>query len=241
MFMRGGTVHDPELGHVKGDGVQAPASAKVFDVLAEELYTAVISDILDGLGYRDQALDATIRPAYPGAVVAGRAHTVLSTDVYAPPADPYGMEIAAIDALQPDDVVVAATNRSTRTCFWGELLSTAARARGARGAVIDGYTRDVRRIERMGFPVFATGMRPVDSNGRGLVVSFGEPVLCGGVLVHPGDIVFGDMDGIVVIPRAVEETVIARAREKVAGENRARLDLERGDSLRAVYDRYGVL
>ena len=109
------------------------------------------------------------------------------------------MEIRAIDSVQPNQVVVAATNKSSRTCVWGELLSTATRARGGRGAVIDGHTRDVRLIERMGFPVFSTGMRPVDSRGRGMIVSYGEPVACGGVLVHEGDIVFADVD-VVVIP-----------------------------------------
>jgi regulator of RNase E activity RraA len=222
-------------------GASASGEAQLFETLQTELYSAVISDVLDALGYREQAMDATIRPVYPGAIAVGRAHTVLSTDVYSLPADPYNMEIRAIDSLGPNDVLVAATNHSTRTCFWGELLSTAARARGARGAILDGYTRDVRRIAEMGFPVFATGMRPVDSRGRGLVVSFGDPVLCGGVIVNPGEIVFADADGIVVIPRAVEDEAIAKAREKVAGENRAREDLERGDFLRDVYDRYGVL
>lgn len=215
--------------------------SEVFAVMKRELYAAVLSDVLDSLGYRDQAMDATLRPIYRDAVVIGRAHTALSADVYARPDDPYGLEIAAIDTLKPGDVLVAATNHSTRTCFWGELLSTAARMRGARGAVIDGYVRDVRRIEQMAFPIFATGMRPVDSAGRGVVVAYDVPVLCGGVLVHPGDIVFGDTDGLVVIPQAVEVEAIARAREKVAGENRVREDLERGDLLRDVYDRYGIL
>lgn len=214
---------------------------ELFDVIQRELYVSVVSDILDSLGYREQAMDATIRPIYPEAIVVGRAHTVLSTDVYELPADPYSAEIAAIDSLQPNDVLVAATNHSTRTCFWGELLSTTARARGARGAIIDGHVRDVRRIERMRFPVFATGFRPIDSAGRGLVVAHGTPVLCGGVLVHPGDIVFGDSDGLVVIPQAVEQAVVERAKEKATGENRAREDLERGDLLRDVYDRYGIL
>lgn len=214
---------------------------ELFDYLQQELYVSVFSDVLDSLGHREQAMDATIRPIYRDAVVVGRAHTVLSTDVYEMPSDPYSAEIAAIDSLRPNDVLVASTNCSTRTCFWGELLSTTARARGARGVVIDGYVRDVRRIEEMRFPTFSTGMRPVDAAGRSLVVAHGMPVLCGGVVVHPGDIIFGDADGLVVIPRAVEQEAIARAREKVAGEDRARLDLERGDLLRDVYDRYGVL
>ena len=214
---------------------------RLFEELRRDLYSAVLSDVLDRLGYRDQAMDATIRPVYPGAVVVGRAHTVLSTDVYSMPKDPYSTEIAAVDSLKPNDVLIAATNHSTRTCFWGELLSTASRARGARGAIVDGHVRDVRRIEQMDFPVFATGMRPIDSLGRGLVVSYGEPVICGGVLVNPGDLVFGDVDGIVVIPSAIAEEAIARAREKASSENQARHDLERGDLLRTVYDRYGVL
>jgi regulator of RNase E activity RraA len=214
---------------------------ELFDFMARELYVSVVSDVLDHLGYREQAMDATIRPMYREAVVVGRAHTVLSTDVYQLPEDPYSAEIAAIDSLRSGDVLVAATNRSTRTCFWGELLSTTARARGCRGAVIEGHVRDVLKIEQMRFPIFATGIRPVDSAGRGLVVAHGVPVECGGVLVRPGDIVFGDYDGLVVIPREAEEEAIRRAQEKVVGENKAREDLARGDLLRDVYDRYGVL
>lgn len=217
------------------------ADRELFDFMQHELYVSVVSDVLDSLGYRAQAMDATIRPIYKDAVVVGRAHTVLSTDVYEMPSDAYSAEIAAIDSLRPNDVLVAATNHSTRTCFWGELLSTTSRARGARGAIIDGHVRDARRIEEMNFPVFATGLRPIDSAGRGLVVAHGTPILCGGVLVSPGDIVFGDLDGLVVIPQAVEQEAIERAKAKVAGEDRARADLERGDLLRDVYDRYGIL
>lgn len=214
---------------------------ELFDLFERELYVSVVSDILDSLGYRQQAMDASLRPIYPGAVVVGRAHTVLSHDVYAAPANPYDAEIAAIDSLRSGDVLVASTGGSTRTCFWGDLLSTASRARGARGAVIDGHVRDVRRIEQMGFPVFATGIRPVDSYGRGTVVGHGMPVDCGGVIVNPGDIIFGDVDGIVAIPRGIADEVVARSREKVSGENNTRADLERGEYLRDVFARYGVL
>lgn len=214
---------------------------ELYDLFERELYVSVVSDILDSLGYRQQAMDATLRPIYPGAIVIGRAHTVLSHDVYEAPARPYDAEIAAIDSLQPGDVLIASTGRSTRTCFWGDLLSTASRARGARGAIIDGHVRDVRRIEQMGFPVFATGIRPVDSNGRGAVIGHGMPVNCGGVIVNPGDIIFGDVDGVVAIPRQIADEVVARARAKVSGENNTRADLERGDYLRDVFARYGVL
>ncbi len=220
----------------------AEVEAALFDRLAEELYTAVISDVLDSLGYREGAMTADIRPVYTGARLIGRAHTVLSSDTYHLPAsDPYGLEIAAIDSTPPNAVVVGATNKSIRTCMWGELLSTATRARGGRGAVLDGHTRDVAMIERMEFPVFSTGMRPVDSMGRGTIVSYGDPVICGGVLVHEGDIVFADVDGVVVIPRAVEEEAIRLAREKVAGENAMRDWLAEGKTLREAFDHFGFL
>jgi regulator of RNase E activity RraA len=121
------------------------------------------------------------------------------------------------------------------------LLSTVARIRGGRGAVIEGFTRDVRKIEEMGFPVFTTGMRPVDSAGRGMVVSYGKPIECGGVLVNPGDIVFGDVDGIVVIPQEVEDEVIRLAQKKISSENSMRDQLLTGRTLRDVYDEYGIL
>jgi regulator of RNase E activity RraA len=213
----------------------------IFDALAGELYTAVISDTLDKVGYRDQAMTADIRPVFTGAKIIGRAHTVLSSDVYQIKDDPYALEIAAIDSVPVNGVVVASTNKSTRTCVWGELLSTATRARGGRGAIIDGHVRDVAMIEQMDFPVFGTGMRPVDSNGRGMIVSYAEPVVCGGVLVNEGDIVFADIDGIVVIPQAVEEEVIRLAREKVASESSMREWLAEGRTLREAFDHFGIL
>lgn len=214
---------------------------ELFDLLREEIYSAVLSDVLDSLGYRDQAMTADIRPVWPGAVVVGRAHTILSSDIYHTPDDPYAMEIEAIDSVPVNGVVVAGTNRSTRTCLWGELLSTATQARGGRGAILDGHTRDVRKIETMGFPVFSTGMRPVDSKGRGAIVAVNEPVMCGGVMVYPGDLVFADIDGVVVVPQAVEDEAIRLAREKVSGENEMRDWLASGKTLREAFDHFGML
>ena len=214
---------------------------KLFDMMKEKLYSAVLSDALDQVGLRDQAMRADIRPVFPEAVAVGRALAALSVDIYEVLENPYEKEIASVDLLKPGNVLVAATGRSTRTCFWGELLSTAARARGANGAVVDGYTRDVRQIVQMQFPVFAAGMNPVDSAGRGVVMDYNCPVSCGDVVVNPGDIVFGDIDGIVVIPKAAEKEVIQRAVDKVAGENRTREELQKGAYLRDVYEKYGVL
>ena len=156
-----------------------------------------------------------IRPLFPSAVFAGWARTVTCMDVYHASDDPYGLEIEAIDSIQPDEVVVVATGNSRRNAPWGELLSTAAKARGARGAVIDGLTRDVRKIEALGFPVFASGIKPVDSRGRGVVIDYNAPVECAGVLVHPGDLIFADYDGVVAVPRAIAQQVITMALHKV--------------------------
>jgi len=215
--------------------------SEMFQAMKAKLYSAVLCDALDQAGYRDQAMRADLRPVYPEAVVVGRAHTVLSVDVYAVGEDPYRLEIEAVDRLKPGDVLVASTGKSTRTCLWGELLSTAAVARGARGAVIDGYVRDVRQIRDMGFPVFSTGMKPVDSRGRGVVMDYGCPVNCGDVVVQPGEIVFGDVDGVVVIPKAAEKAVLETAFKKVAGEDRVREALQGGTLLKEVYDIYGIL
>jgi len=214
---------------------------EMFDTMRDKLGAAVISDMLDRLGAREQAMRADIRPVYQGAVVVGRAYTALSTDVFELSDDPYQGEIEAVDSLKPNSVLVICTNQSTRTCIWGELLSTAARARGARGVVIDGYTRDVAQITAMKFPTFTTGMKIVDSAGRGMIVAHGCPIICGDVLVNPGDIVFGDIDGVVVIPKELEEKVIPLALEKMGKENLLRDELLKGMLLRDAYDKHKVL
>jgi 4-hydroxy-4-methyl-2-oxoglutarate aldolase len=217
------------------------ATDELIATMREKLYAAVVSDVLDGLGLREQAMAARLRPIVPQMRVVGRAHTVLTADVYERPAEPYKLEIAAVDALKPGDVMVASTNGSERTCFWGELLSTASVARGALGCVIDGHCRDALRIAEMGFPVFCTGFRPVDSSYRSTVIDYGCPIACGGVLVRTGDVVFGDFDGVVVVPQERLEEVVALALAKVEGENHSRAMLQQGAMLRDVYDRFGVL
>ncbi|MCC6790887.1 MAG: RraA family protein [Thermomicrobiales bacterium] len=214
----------------------------LYDRMAKELYVAVISDILDGLGLRNQVMTAKIRPADPTSrtIVVGRAATVLFAPIYEVPAEPYTLQIKAIDALKPGDVGVLSAAGSSST-FWGELFSNAALARGARGMVIDGHHRDTRKILDLGFPVFSTGARPVDIAGRAQAIAYDVPVECGGVLVRPGDIIFGEIDGIAVIPHEVADEAVARAFEKVATEDRARDDLRDGAYLADVWKKYRVL
>jgi regulator of RNase E activity RraA len=152
------------------------------------------------------------------------------------------VEIALVDDLQPGDVVVLACDGpSERIAPWGELLSTACVARGAAGCVTDGLVRDVRQIREMRFPVFCGGIGPLDTKGRARMVERDVPVQCGGVAVHPGELVFGDVDGVVVIPRQAEAEVVRRALEKVAGENQSRDALRRGEKLGDVFRRLGIL
>jgi regulator of RNase E activity RraA len=136
---------------------------------------------------------------------------------------------------------VASVQGSTRAAVWGELLSTHTRARGGRGAVIDGLTRDAWGIADMKFPVFATGASPADSKGRLEVIAIREPMLVGGVAVAPGDLVLADEDGVVVVPAGIEEEVVDRAFEKVAGENTIRDILARGASIKQVFEEHGIL
>jgi len=221
--------------------VDFASDTEMFDTMRDKLYASVISDVVDSLGARNQGMRPDVRPIYEGATVVGRAYPVLMADVYKFIDDPYGPEIDAVDSLKPNDVMVVCTQRSTRTCFWGELLATAARARGSRGIVVDGTVRDVAYLTKMKFPTFATGIYMVDSAGRSIVIDHNCPVDCGGVLVNPGDIVFGDIDGVVVIPKELEKEVIPLALEKVSKEDQLRDELLKGTLLRDAYNKYGVL
>lgn len=207
------------------------------------LYAAVLSDVLDGLGLRNQALASAIRPLDDGLVMMGRARTALYREVYAltPGANPYVLEIALIDDLKPGEVAVMACGGSRRIAPWGELLSTAARARGAAGCLTDGLVRDIRAIRTLAFPVFHGGIGPLDSAGRGEVAEIDVAVEIAGVRVEPGDLVFGDADGVVVVPRAVEDEVRDRALAKVKGEDAVRKALASGESLKKVFARHGIL
>jgi regulator of RNase E activity RraA len=214
-----------------------------FSELRSKLYTAVLSDVLDEVGLRNQAMRPGIRPLDDSLVLAGFARTGLFRDVYhvAPGHNPYELEIRIIDDLKPNEVVVFGCGASGRIAPWGELLTTAARARGAVGAVTDGLVRDIKGIRAVHFPVCHGGIGPLDSKGRGEVTAIDVPIECGGVRVESGDLVFGDVDGVVVVPRRVEDEVLRRAFEKVASENKTRDELLDGAKLKEVFERYGVL
>jgi len=213
------------------------------DEIRAQLFTSVLSDCLDHLGFMDQALPSRIRPLDDAAVMVGRARTAAFMEVYHVPAgsNPYELEIALIDDLKKDEIPVFACSNPVRVAPWGELLSTAAMARGSAGALMDGCVRDIKAIREMGYPVFHGGIAPLDSKGRGKILAIDVPIECGGVKVLTGDLIFGDADGVVVVPQRAEEAVLSLAFEKVKGERNTLRDLRRGDKLADVFARYGIL
>ncbi len=216
---------------------------ELFAWIKENLYVAVVSDIMDEMGYRNQVMHQRLRPLDENCCTfVGRARTFrwMETD-YVVEENPYGLEIEAMDSLQEGDVVVHSTDYSGTNAPWGELMSTVAKMRGAVGCICDSQIRDCLRIKALRFPVFYRGIRPQDSKGRGIVMAYDVPVRCGDVLVNPGDIIFADFDGIIVIPKGMEKELYERARAKVEAENLSRKELLEGKSLREVYEKYGAL
>lgn len=241
-------IKHPKLPRHSGNGGNSDANkrdgdSKFFSAIREHLYTAAVSDVLDGLGHMNQAMHHRVRPLdRENCVIVGRAKTFrwMETD-YVVEEDPYGLEIEAMDSLKPGDVAVHSTDASFTNAPWGELMTTLAKRNGATGCVCDGLIRDCQKITKLNFPVFHVGVRPVDSKGRGRVMAYDVPVRCGEVLVNPGDLIFADFDGVVVIPKQIEKKVIRLAMEKVGKENASRRELLKGRTLRDVFDEYGVL
>jgi len=220
-------------------------SLEELENLRQTVYVAAVSDVLDELGYRTQVMHHRLRPLLPDMYTCGfvgRARTFRWMEVdYVPDEDPYGMEIAAMDSLGAGDVAVHSTDHAGTNAPWGELMSTVAKRNGAVGCVCDSQIRDCIKIIEMGFPVYCKDIRPLDSQGRGRVIAYDVPIRCGDVLVNPGDLIYADFDGIAVIPPAIEDQVLDMAAEKVNKESSSRQELLSGQSLRAVYDKYGVL
>jgi 4-hydroxy-4-methyl-2-oxoglutarate aldolase len=205
------------------------------------LYPAVVADCLDRVGLRNQVLAPHIRPLTPDTRVAGFAATVHCIEVDAVPKsreDWYRNELLSVDALAPGDVVVVSTCSGS---YWGELLATASRYRGAHGAVMDAYTRDTLALIEMGFPTFAAGIHCADSLGRIDVDEVGVEISCGGVTAAPGDLVLGDHDGVVIVPAARADEVVTLAEEKVTGENLVRAKLAEGMPVSDAFRTYGVI
>lgn len=214
--------------------------------LRRDLYSAVVCDALDQVGLQHQSprvsFSKTTWQAEPGnRVLVGRCRTMQWVDMHDIDPKPYELELRSVDACQADDVIVAATGGSLRSGIWGELLTTAAMHRGCVGAIMDGAVRDVDKIAAMGFPVFALGTSPYDSLHRQRVIEIDVPVEIDRVVFRPGDLVFADQDGVVVVPQKIEARVLDLALAKVNGENKVRDAIRQGMSATEAFNTYGVL
>ncbi|WP_137844804.1 RraA family protein [Microbacterium sp. 2FI] len=224
--------------------LQTPTAtdADLFELINTKLYTAVIGDILDKLSRVHQFLPPQIRPLTPSMRVAGRAMPVLVADVFSPQRKPFGLLTEALDQLRPGEVYLAPrTGAQAQAAMWGEILTATAQSRGAVGAVVDGYHRDTTKVLGQGFPVFSHGNYAQDSSIRTIVHDFRVPVEISGVHVTPGDLVVGDIDGVLVIPQDIEAEVIEAALEKASTENLVRVAIEDGMSSTEAFARFGVL
>jgi regulator of RNase E activity RraA len=214
--------------------------AELFRLMKEVLYTPVVGDILDALGCFHQFLPQPVQPALDTMKIAGRAMPVVMIDVHGPQKKPFGLLTEALDQLQPGEVYVA-SGGDMRCAYWGEILTATARTCGAVGAVINGFHRDTPQMLSQNWPVFSRGRFAQDSSVRTKVVDFRCPLEVGGVWIEPGDLVFGDLDGVVIVPRKHEKKVIAKAFEKARGEKLVRKEIEAGMSSTAAFKKYGIL
>lgn len=222
---------------------------ELFALMRARLFPAVVGDILDSMGLLKQFLSPGIRPLAPGMVVIGRAMPVLEANCFAAaePAgqlplsrQPFGLLFQALDDLRADEVYVA-TGCAPQFALWGGLMTTRALHLKAAGAVLDGYSRDTPEVLQSGLPVFSCGGYAQDQGPRGKVVDYRVAVEINGVRIHPGDIVFGDLDGVLVIPRQAEDEAIRRALEKASTENQVRQAIERGMSTVEAFRTFGVM
>lgn len=209
--------------------------------IRRHLYSAVICDALDAIGLTEQSPRVDFAVRRIGKPLVGRCHTTLWEDTAQADPRPYELELSAVDHCTPDCVFIAAAGGSMRSGVWGELLTTAARRRGCVGAIVDGAVRDIARIREMDFGLVARGTTPYDSKNRQRVIDADVPVKIGGVVFNPGDLVLADEDGMVVIPRSIEQDVLSAAWEKVHSENEVREAIAQGMSAVEAYDRFGVL
>jgi regulator of RNase E activity RraA len=225
------------------------SSEAFLELIRRELYTAVVEDIMDSIGLRHQFLPPQIKPLRNDMIIVGRSMPVLEADVFTEAHDaasnsvmsrPFGLMLQALDDLRPDEVYVC-TGASPEYALWGELMSTRAITLGAAGAVVDGYSRDTRGILQLGFPTFSYGGYAQDQGPRGKVIDFRVPLEIGGVRLEPGDLLFGDLDGVCIIPRAAEEEVVRKALEKVREESVLERALREGMSATEAFARYGIM
>jgi regulator of RNase E activity RraA len=216
------------------------SDAELFRLMEDTLYSPVVGDILDVLGLFHQFLPQPIQPILTTMRIAGRAMTVQIADAWGKQEFPFGRMTEALDQIQPHEIYVV-TGGSQNCAAWGEIMTATAKTRGGSGAIVDGFHRDTPRVLEQEWPVFSRGRFAQDAGVRSKVVDFRCPVEIGGVFINPGDLIFGDLDGVVVVPQAVEREVVTRAVEKARAEKVVRKDIEGGLSSTEAFRKYGIL
>lgn len=212
---------------------------EMFSLMKAKLYTPVVGDILDAMGYTHQFMPPYIRPLKDEMKLAGKACPVLEHDVFGVQEKPFGLLTEALDQLEKNEIYVA--TGAHNSALWGEILTATAKSRGSVGAVVDGWHRDTLQVLSQNWPVFSQGCWAQDSSIRTNVVDFRCPIEIGQVTIENGDIIFGDIDGVLVIPGQVAEEVIEKALAKAAGEKVVRKAIEAGMSATAAFEKYGIL
>ena len=226
-----------------------PNESQYFAMLKRDLFSAVIGDVMDVMGYTHQFLPPQVQPLHPYMILAGRAMPVLEADdiggegpgrVNPMLNQPFGLMLRALDDLKLNEVYIC-TGSSPTYALWGELMSTAARNRGAVGTVVNGYSRDTRGILKLKFPTFSWGRYAQDQRPRGKVIDFRCTIEINGVRIKPGDIVFGDMDGVCIVPQEIEKEVIEGALKKAKGERKVFQAIKGGMGAQAAWDKFGIM
>ena len=222
---------------------------ELFQLVERELFTCAVGDVMDKMHLYHQYLPPQIRPLHSEMILIGRAMPVLSGDVFQESVvnsanklmeRPFGLMLDALDDLRRNEIYVT-TGSSARNAMWGEMMATRAKLLGARGALANGYVRDTKALLRMEFPTFSFGSYGQGSGPRYKVYDFRIPIEIGGVRIRPGDILFGDIDGVCVVPAEVEEEVFRKTFEKVRKEKLVKQDLEAGLTAVSAYARHGIM
>jgi 4-hydroxy-4-methyl-2-oxoglutarate aldolase len=216
------------------------SDSELFSLCTRELYTPVVGDILDDLGFTRQFLPQPVQPLREEMKLVGRAMPVVMIDVFGKQKTPFGLLTEALDQLQPGEIYLA-SGGDMRCAYWGEILTATAKKRGAAGAVINGFHRDTPKVLEQNWPVFSRGRFAQDSSVRTQVTDYRCAIEIGQVSVQPDDLVFGDLDGVVIVPKKVEDEVIERALAKARGEKMVRKEIEAGLSSTAAFKKYGIL
>src|SRR5581483_11888655 len=216
------------------------SDSELFALCSRELYTPVVGDILDDLGFTHQFLSQPIQPMREEMKLAGRAMPVLMIDVFGKQKQPFGKLTEALDRLRPGEIYLA-SGGEMRCAYWGEILTATAKKRGAVGAVINGFHRDTPKVLEQNWPVFSRGRFAQDSGVRTQVVDYRCQIEIGQVTVQPGELIFADLDGVLIVPRKVETEVIEKALNKARGEKLVRKEIEGGMSSTDAFRKYGIL